>query len=182
MEDIQVITAIHHPTRRRIVDHLVLHEPDQVGAIARGLKLQVGSVSHHLKVLHRAGAVEPVPDPDGDGRTSWWRMSRTEFSWSVEDFVSPGEQLQAREAEQVNLANQLRKLQQWQKSKRSDDTDWPRVAFSSDSLAWATPEEVSELSALLGTTLREWRESIDVSDGRERRPVFVFAHGFPTEL
>lgn len=181
MEEIQVITAIHHPTRRRIVDHLVLHEPDQVSAVARALGLQVGSVSHHLKVLHRAGAVEPVPDPDGDGRGSWWRMSRTDFSWAAEDFVSPGEQLQAREAEQVNLANQLRKLQQWQKSKRTDDTDWPRVAFSTDSLAWATPEEVSELSALLGKTLREWRESIDTSDGQDRRPVFIFAHGFPTE-
>jgi DNA-binding transcriptional ArsR family regulator len=180
VEEIKVVTAIHHPTRRRIVDHLVLHEPAQVTAIARALDLQVGSVSHHLRMLRKAGVVEQVRDSDGDGRTSWWRMARTRFSWSVEDFASPAEQLQAREAERANVTNQLQHLKRWYDRKQDDDTDWPRAAFSSDSLAWATSDELAELDGLLKETLDRWRDSIDTADGQTRSPVFFFAHGFPT--
>lgn len=182
MEEIHVVTAVHHPTRRRIIDHLVLHAPAQVGAMARALDLQVGSVSHHLRVLQKVGAVEQVPDPDGDGRRSWWRMARSSFRWSADDFTSPGERLQAREAERANLGHQLTVLQRWQERKHAgEDPAWVQTSFSNDGLGWATPEELQDLADRLIEAGSQWRDSIDREDGQERRPVFWFTHGFPVE-
>ena len=45
MTSIDVLRAVHHPTRRRIVDVLHLRGPSQVGTLARALGEQVGSVS-----------------------------------------------------------------------------------------------------------------------------------------
>jgi hypothetical protein len=50
-----------------------------------------------------------------------------------------------------------------------------------DHLGWATAEELAELADALQQTVSRWRRGIDRSDEQERRPVFVFAHGFPTE-
>ncbi|WP_018156734.1 ArsR/SmtB family transcription factor [Demetria terragena] len=182
MENINVVVAIHHPTRRRLVDHLVLHETAQVGTIAAALDLQVGSVSHHLRMLRKAGVVEQVADPGSDGRTSWWRLTRTKFAWSPDDFSSPAQRMQARDAVRANLTHQFTRLKQWLDRRDSASPAWAGAAFSNDSLAWATPEELSDLSGRLAETTREWRQAIDRSDGQERRPIFTFAHGFPTEI
>jgi DNA-binding transcriptional ArsR family regulator len=180
MEQIEVITAVHHPVRRRIVDYLGLYDAAQVTTLARALDQQVGSISHHLRMLERAGVVERADAPDGDRRTSWWRPSRQRFTWSAEDFMdSPAEALLAREAERVNIATQLRRLQSWHR-RTAALPEWTRSAFSTDTLTWATPEELAALSDALRETMDAWRAGIDRSDGADRRPVFVFAHGFPT--
>ena len=98
MEAIDVITAVHHPLRRRIFDYLLLYGATQVGTLARAFDAQVGSISHHLRMLERAGVVERADDPAGDKRTSWWQLARQGFSWSSDDFDSPADALMAREA------------------------------------------------------------------------------------
>lgn len=179
VEEISVITAVHHPVRRRIVDHLLLHEKAQVGALARALNAQVGSVSHHLRMLQRAGLVEQVEDPSGDRRTSWWRLIRHSLSWSSRDFDdSPADAYLAREAQRLNIRHQLERLQAWNRRSPSTDVE----AFATDALAWATPDELLELSSRLNAMLDDWRKSIDREDGQQRMPIFFFAHGFPTEV
>src|SRR5690606_17409551 len=152
----------------------------QVTTLARALDQQVGSISHHLRMLERAGVVARVDDPNGDRRTSWWRQARRSFSWSADDFSdSPAEALLAREAERANIQHQLRHLQSWHRA-RSPKPEWARSAFSTDTLTWATPAELASLSRALQETIDAWRSSIDTANGAERQPVFVFAHGFPT--
>lgn len=179
MEEISVITAVHHPLRRRIVDHLQLHETAQVGALARALNAQVGSISHHLRMLQRAGMVEQVEDPTGDRRTSWWRLARRSLSWSSRDYAdSPADAYLAREAQRLNLRHQLERLQQWNRVSESS----PVEAFSTDALAWATAEELADLQHRITDAVDGWRSNIDRQDGQQRMPVFFFAHGFPTEV
>ncbi|GAB3599569.1 ArsR/SmtB family transcription factor [Microbacterium tumbae] len=180
MEEITAITAVHHPVRRRIVDYLGLHGASQVTTLAKALGLQVGSISHHLRMLERAGVVERAEDPTGDKRTSWWRPARNRFTWSVDDFAdSPADALLAREAERVNIQVQLGRLRAWHR-RTAPLPEWSRAAFSTDVLAWATPEELTVLSEAIRDAVDAWRASIDRADGAERRPVFMFAHGFPT--
>lgn len=180
MEEIQAITAVHHPMRRRILDYLGLYGTSQVTGLARALDQQVGSISHHLRMLERAGIVERADDPTGDKRTSWWRPSRRSFTWSVDDFAdSPADAMLARSAERANINTQIARLSAWHRSGNNDPA-WSRAAFSTDSLAWASAEELAALSRALAETVDTWRRSIDADDGTERRPVFVFAHGFPT--
>jgi len=179
VEEISVITAVHHPLRRRIVDHLLLHETAQVGALARALNVQVGSISHHLRMLQRAGMVEQADDPTGDRRTSWWRLARRSLTWSSRDYAdSPADAYLAREAQRLNLRHQLDRLQQWN---RVSETS-PLEGFSTDSLAWATPEELGDLQRRVTAAVDDWRASIDRADGEQRVPVFFFAYGFPTEV
>jgi DNA-binding transcriptional ArsR family regulator len=178
VEHISVITAIAHPLRRRMIDHLQLHGETQVGTFARVLDAQVGSVSHHLRMLEKAGVVERVEAPDGDGRASWWRLARRSFTWSSNDYESPADALLAREAQRANVRHQLDLLQRWYRvSPQSEAT-----GFSTDALAWATQEELSDLQSRLNAMVDEWRRGIDREDGQERMPVFFFAHGFPTEV
>ena len=73
MTTIDVLRAVHHPTRRRIIEYLYINGDSQVGSLARDLDQQVGSISHHLRMLERAGVVERAPELAVDGRTSWWR-------------------------------------------------------------------------------------------------------------
>lgn len=97
MEEIRAITAVHHPVRRRIVDYLGLYGASQVTTLARALDQQVGSISHHLRMLERAGIVERADTPNADKRTSWWQPTRRSFTWSADDFEdSPSNALLAR--------------------------------------------------------------------------------------
>lgn len=178
MEPISVITAVHHPLRRRIIDYLQLHDATQVGTLARAFDVQVGSISHHLRMLQRAGVIEQVDDPTGDKRTSWWRLSRHGFTWSESDFDSPADALLAREAQRANIRHQLELLQRWHRTGRDSDIQ----GFATDALNWATPAELRDLGQRLTSMLNEWSSGIDREDGQERVPVFFFAHGFPTEV
>ncbi|KRD52016.1 ArsR/SmtB family transcription factor [Microbacterium sp. Root280D1] len=180
MEDISVVTAVHHPLRRRIYDYLLLYGTSQVTALARSLDAQVGSISHHLRMLERAGLVERAEDPSGDRRTSWWKIARRGLTWSAEDFAdSPADALLAREAQRQSIRMQIERLQRWQR--RHDD---PAVAgydaSNTETTAWATPVELRDLSSRLSATLKDWRDSVDLEDGQQRTPIFFFAHAFPT--
>lgn len=180
MEDISVITAISHPLRRRIYDHLLLYGTTQVTALARALESQVGSVSHHLRMLERAGLVQREADPTGDRRTSWWRIARRGLTWSVDDFSdSPADAMLAREAQRQGIRMQVERLQRWQR--RHDDPAFAEYdASNTETMAWATPDELRDLSARVLAALTAWRDSVDLDDGQERTPVFFFAHAFPT--
>ncbi|MBO9627542.1 MAG: winged helix-turn-helix transcriptional regulator [Microbacterium sp.] len=181
MEDISVITAVHHPLRRRIHDYLLLYGVSQVTTLARSLDSQVGSISHHLRMLERAGVVERAEDPHGDRRTSWWRLARRGMTWSVEDYAgSPADALLAREAQRQGIRMQIERLQRWHR--RHDDAVTAAYdASNTETTAWASPDELRDLSARVLATLRDWQSSIDLDDGQERTPVFFFAHAFPTE-
>jgi DNA-binding transcriptional ArsR family regulator len=181
VEDISVITAVHHPLRRRIFDYLLLYGTSQVTTIARALGSQVGSISHHLRMLERAGVVERSEDPRGDRRTSWWRLARRSMTWSAEDFAdSPADALLAREAERQGIRMQIERLQRWRR-RRGDPAYAEYEAFNTETTAWASAAEIRDLSERLRQTLAEWQESIDATDGQQRVPVFFFSHTFPTE-
>ena len=171
-----------HPVRRRIIEHLVLHGPAQVGALATVLDEQVGSVSHHLRMLERAEIVERAPELADDRRTSWWRYKNFSISWSVEDFADrPADMHRARAAEKLNVEYQVAKFVAWKRREHTFPEEWRRAAFASDTLGKATPEELADLGDRMVAMVHEWREAIDTDDGLEREPVFVFMHGFPTQ-
>ncbi len=181
MTSIDVVSAVHHPVRRRIIDHLVVHGETQVGALAKALSQQVGSVSHHLRMLERAGVVERAPELATDGRTSWWRFVGPGVSWSVEDFAErPADRVRAEVAERLNFQHHVECYVDWQRAKGSYDTSWRRAAFTSDSYAHATSAELADLQERLQATVREWRGEIDTGDGDEREPVFLFYQGVPS--
>ena len=52
-ELVDVLIAFHHPTRRWLLEVLGVDGPATVGMLAGKTGLAAGSISHHLKSLHR---------------------------------------------------------------------------------------------------------------------------------
>ena len=111
-----VLVALHHPTRRWLAELLWVEGPATVGRLAARTGLAVGSVSHHLKPLHRQGFIEPAPELARDTRESWWRTTPRNLSWSPDDFEpdSLGRRV-ADQAEVENFRYQVRAIQAWLK-------------------------------------------------------------------
>ena len=106
--------AFHHPTRRWLAELLEIEGPASVGRLAARTGLAVGSVSHHLKALHRHGFIEPAPDLARDTRESWWRSVRRPLSWSADEFeAGSAARRVADAAEAENFRHQVRAVGQW---------------------------------------------------------------------
>ncbi|CAN5461221.1 helix-turn-helix domain-containing protein [soil metagenome] len=185
------LTTLHHPVRRRMLEFLNLHGPSTVGAIAAGLGQQVGSVSHHMKTLEKAGFVEPAPELARDRRESVWRGLPRRMSWSITDFAdSPTDTLLATAAERANLQHHADKVSGWLTDRDEHDTTWLDAAFSTELWATATAGELSDLADRVQDLFMSWTEEVRANtagedgaeDGAERgprTPVFVFTHGNP---
>jgi DNA-binding transcriptional ArsR family regulator len=182
------LTAIHHPVRRRLLEHLHLEGPSTVGTMAAALGLQVGSVSHHLKTLERAGFVELAPELAKDRRETWWRGITRNVSWSITDFAdSPTDLLLATAAERANLQHHNDKVLTWFTDREEADPAWVDAAFATEHWATATPAELTDLSRRILELYGTWAAECDAAAATEddetraqRRPVFVFAHGNPS--
>jgi DNA-binding transcriptional ArsR family regulator len=170
-----VLVALHHPTRRWLVELLWVEGPATVGRLAARTGLAVGSVSHHLKPLHQQGFIEPAPDLARDTRESWWRVTPRNLSWSADDFEpdSLGRRV-ADHAEVENFRYQVRAAQQWLKEMPDAPVEWRRAAGATDSLVNATVEQLADLHRRLGEVLSEW--SSECMDDEQRRPDAVRRH------
>src|SRR3954452_16311695 len=157
-----VLMALHHPTRRWLVELLHVDGPATVGRLAARTGLAAGSVSHHLKPLHRQGFVEPAPELARDTRESWWRVTPRNLSWSVEDFEpdSIGRRVADR-AEIENFRYQTRATQKWLEETGSAPGAWRRAAGSTDSLTPCTAEQLVDLHRRLDATLSAWTEECE---------------------
>jgi hypothetical protein len=160
--------------------------------MAATLGQQVGSISHHLKTLEKAGFVEPAPDLARDRRESWWRSVPREVTWSVTDFAdSPTDTLLAAAAERANLQHHNDKVLAWFSDREDYDVAWVDAAFATEHWAKANPDELADLAKRVYALFVAWGEECEASAEEERsdddadaaarrRSVFVFAHGNPS--
>src|SRR6476660_4711705 len=125
----ELLVAFHHPIRRWLTELLAVGGPANVGQLAARTGLAVGSVSHHLKVLHQQDLVEPAPQLARDTRESWWRLKSRTMTWSVEDFDegSLGRRV-AQTAKVENLRFQVRAMQYWLRQAPGETAAWRMAA------------------------------------------------------
>jgi predicted ArsR family transcriptional regulator len=182
---VDVLMAFHHPTRRWLAELLAIEGPASVGRLAGRTGLAVGSVSHHLKALHRYGFIEPAPDLAQDTRESWWRAVRRPLSWSADDFATgtAGRRI-ADAAEAENFRHQVRAVGQWLSHRDAVDADWRRAANSTDTVVPATRPQLEDLVDRIHDVIADWSVECLVDGERhpdaERLPIRVIARAFPT--
>ncbi len=181
-----VLIALHHPTRRWLAELLWIEGPATVGRLAARTGLAVGSVSHHLKPLHRQGFIAPAPELARDTRESWWKVTPRSLSWSVEDFEpdSLGRRV-ADQAEVETFRHQVRATQQWLNEMGEAPAYWRRAAGATDSLTKATAEQAADLHRRLGEVLNEWTQEVEATQAgdpdADRRPVRTIIRCFPSK-
>jgi DNA-binding transcriptional ArsR family regulator len=182
---LDVLIAFHHPTRRWLCEVLSAEGPANVGMLAERTGLAVGSVSHHLKALHRHGFAEPAPELARDTRESWWRLATRDLSWLSDDFVegTMGRRL-AEDAEVANFRHYVRAVQQWMAIAHEVPDEWRRAAVSTGTYVRATVEQTADLSRRVNALVSDWaRECRDDELARPdavRRPVRAHAQVFPS--
>ena len=182
---LDLLMAFHHPTRRWLAELLEMEGPASVGRLAGRTGLAVGSVSHHLKALHRHGFIEPAPDLAHDTRESWWRPVRRSLSWSADEFESgTAARRVADAAEAENFRHQVRAIADWLGHMHEVSVDWRRAATSTDTIVPATREQLEQLAERLRQVTDEWRQDC-LEDGArraaaERLPVRVVLRAFPS--
>jgi DNA-binding transcriptional ArsR family regulator len=178
--DVEKIAAMAHPVRRKILDLLSAYGPATVGTLARDADQRVGSVSHHLKMLARAGLIEEAPELARDRRESWWRMVRASWTWSAADFDDdPAGRVVAETAERDQLRGCFENVQSWYDQRQEYDHDWREAAFTSTSRLNLTVDELAELGRQLTQLMQEFAESVDTSDGQDRQSVSAFSYAVP---
>jgi DNA-binding transcriptional ArsR family regulator len=185
-EMMDVLIALHHPTRRWLAELLWVEGPATVGRLAARTGLAVGSVSHHLKPLYRQGFIEPAPELARDSRESWWRTTPRNITWSVEDFEpeSLGRKV-ADQAEVENFRYQVRAIQAWLKEMAEAPLAWRRAAGATDSLVKATAGQTADLHRRLNAVLSEWTAEVQADEREhpdgERRAVRTVIRCFPSK-
>jgi DNA-binding transcriptional ArsR family regulator len=166
-------------------DLLAVEGPANVGQLAARTELAVGSVSHHLRVLHQSGLIEPAPELARDTRESWWRYTARGISWSVDDFEEGTlERRVAETAEGENFRHQLRAIRDWLQHSPDEDHEWRRGAQSYDTLVLATVEQLGSLGDRLVELLNAWAAECVADRAAHpeavRRPVRAVARLFPS--
>jgi DNA-binding transcriptional ArsR family regulator len=184
-ELMDMLIAVHHPTRRWLAELLWIEGPATVGHLAARTGLAVGSVSYHLKPLHEQGFIAPAPELARDTRESWWRTTPRTYSWAVDDFEpgSVGRQV-ATQAEIENFRHHVRATQQWFTEVADAPEEWRRASGSSDSLIKATAAQMADLHVRLDEVVAEWTRECQDDERKdpdaERLAVRTILRMFPS--
>ncbi|MEU8347221.1 transcriptional regulator, ArsR family [Actinomadura meyerae] len=179
--DSRVLAAMSHPLRRRLLDVLKVYGPATASALAGRTDQAVANISHHLKVLGAAGLIVEAPELAKDRRERWWRLAEPELRWVTGDFDDdPARQAVAGAAASLALDRQVGLVRAWH-AVREERQDWNGAAFSVDTWLHLTPAELGEFERELLALLGRWEERAVPDDGRQREPVFFFAHGVPAQ-
>jgi DNA-binding transcriptional ArsR family regulator len=178
--DSRVLAAMAHPLRRRLLNLLKVDGPSTAGVLSERTGQAVGNISHHLRSLAAAGLIEEAPELARDRRERWWRRTPGAVRWSAADFAGDeAAEAVALAAESLNLDTQLGFLRAWAVAPDEERARWPKGPFSVDSWLRLDDDELAEFSVQLLALIRRWADREAPGDGRDRRPVFVFAHGIP---
>ncbi|GIJ43792.1 transcriptional regulator [Virgisporangium aliadipatigenens] len=159
MSESQVLAALAHPLRRRLVEVLRAGGPSTVGALAAHTAQAVGNVSHHIRVLAAAGLVEEAPELARDRRERWWRPV-------------------PRRPVPAGLDAHGRRVREWDSAPSAELAAWGDAPFRTDRWLHLTPAELARLGTEIEALLERWSRRPAPEEG-ERGTVFVFAHGVP---
>jgi DNA-binding transcriptional ArsR family regulator len=183
---IDALMALHHPIRRRLLELLSIEGPATVGRLAQRSRLAVGSVSHHMSRLHRAGFVEPAPELARDTRQTWWRHVARTLDWSQYNFpVGSVARHIADAAERADIDHQLQAIAMWLRDRSGYPEPWNTTSVASSSLVNATPEQFDDLRRRLTELIKTWsdecRADAEVCPDADRTPIRVLTRAFPSD-
>lgn len=172
--DADVLKAFTNPLRSRLYEMLALDGPATVGMLAERAGAAVGSVSHHLGILARAGLIVEAPELARDAREHWWQRAQRGIRWSSNGLADAAGREIADSLEAQMLDQQHAQARAWL-AERDERPGWADVAFAHQSRLWLDQAELAELGQAIADVLREFADR----DPEGREAVLVWARAFP---
>lgn len=84
-----MLRALAHPLRMQLLQRLASRGTARAADLAEDTGLPANSVSYHLRILAKGGAIVEAPDAARDKRDRVWKLARTNYGTA-----RPGHQLQ----------------------------------------------------------------------------------------
>jgi len=176
INDLEVLKALAHPRRQRIIEHLALHGPVTSASLARDLGLNTGATSYHLRELAKHGFVEEVPEK-AHGRERWWRAVRGDRRFPPHSRQSPEIRAVLDAMNRMTFAADFERYARFQ-DERERMGEWADAAPYSRSVLHLTVEEVRAFfEGYIELVNRFKRDGDEAPEGT--RPVSALFLAFP---
>jgi DNA-binding transcriptional ArsR family regulator len=173
LHDPQVLRAIAHPLRNRILDELSAQGSLRAADIARELDIPANQASFHLRQLAKYGLVEEDPDAARDRRDRVWRVAHEGgFSINFNDVAAqPGGAAAAEVFRRSATSWGQFLVREAYEGVRGNDTH----RSVTDVPLLLTKDEARELSDELGDVLDRWARRTRSDPDTQRRTYLYFA-------
>lgn len=182
--DGDMLRALAHPTRSRILSSLRLEGPATSSTLATRLRTNTGQTSYHVRALADVGLVTEDTDR-GTGRERWWKAAQRGHSFSDVDHQDDPEGRHAANWYQGHI-NRLyaQGVAEWLEQRRDWPEDWRRAADSGDGFFLADPARLQEFADELHDLLQRYQDRGDDldPDDDDVEPVTFIHHAFPSSV
>jgi DNA-binding transcriptional ArsR family regulator len=175
IDDAQLLRAMAHPLRLRLIGTLRKDGPATASMLARRLGESSGATSYHLRILAKYRFVEDDRERNR-GRERWWRAVDEGVEWSL-DTADAGLLEADRALGRQLVAEHARWLRRWHDELLDWDRPWRAAAMSADQWFELTPAELRALSEEVLAVFERYAARRDRREGTER--VTVLVHAFP---
>jgi DNA-binding transcriptional ArsR family regulator len=175
IDDSQLLRAMAHPLRLRLMGTLRKDGPATASLLARRLGESSGATSYHLRILAKYGFVEDDRERNR-GRERWWRAVDEGVEWS-RDTDDAGLLEADRALGRQLVTEHARWLQRWHDELPDWDRSWRAASNSFDQWFELTPAELRSLSDEVLAVLEPYADRRTPADGTER--AIVLFHAFP---
>jgi DNA-binding transcriptional ArsR family regulator len=175
IDDAQLLRAMAHPLRLRLIGTLEKDGPATASELARRLGESSGATSYHLRILAKYGFVEDDPERNR-GRERWWRAVDEGVEWSLD--TDDAGLLEADRTLGRELVSEYgRWLRRWHDELPDWDRTWRAASTSTDQWFELTPDELRELSDEVLAVLERYADRRVPAEGKQR--AIVLFHAFP---
>lgn len=152
--DPQVLRALAHPLRGRLLGLLRSDGPSTATRLAALVGESSGSTSYHLRMLEQYGM---VAEQRREGRERYWRAVHAMTSWEPADLVGQPGGLEANELMQRHQVEVMgAQLRGWLEGGRAFGPSWAAVAGLSDYVLRLTPEQAKQCTDEVHAVLDRW--------------------------
>ncbi|WP_049578453.1 ArsR/SmtB family transcription factor [Streptomyces sp. SBT349] len=156
------LKALAHPRRLQILERLTRHGPATSALLARGLDLNTGATSYHLRELARHGFVEET-EGSGRGRERWWRAVSQDLRLPPRSRQDPGTRAVVDEMNRLAYASDLRLFEELGRAADEEQGAWRDAFPSSRGTIRLTPDELSELFEAYVALLNRYKRDEDAT-------------------
>ena len=165
LEDPRELTALAHPVRMAIIEHLSISGPLTATELADRLDETPANCSWHLRKLAQHGFVEEAEG--GKGRQRPWRVPGLGFSYGDAGGTATAETRRAAEAlADLTMGRALDRMREAHRRMEDEPAPWRHATNGGEYIAWLTAEELAEVNQALHDVMDRFTSRLEQPETR----------------